>query len=661
MLIEDGEAEGLVASLAIKLDTSASAPVIRHSTRGLRAEIAERAQSGASQGAFLPLRHAARAFDLNEVEYDALLLALAVELDSRFGRLIAYLNDHAGRTRPTLGLALALTGGEQSSQLSAVDLSERPLIRDGLIELEGDGPLPGLAMRIPRPLLRCLSGSVPSEPDTDVLYFRHPDQGLLNRLVLADSIHKSLAAWSDACRHGTNAPVLIIHGASGSGRTTAAVATASAAGLGSVVVAVAPDTLSENLRHARRRARWHRAALVIQIQDGANTPGMNWRALWSQVADVESPIFVTASSAQVEWAASATSQEPAVMLLDEPGREQRSLLWKAMLPPGDYMDEASIEALSVRFRFNPRRIARAVKRAMSDVALSPPGARHFTHAVLERACRELGSAAMGPLAQKLPLPYTREELILPPRAEAELTLALDWIRHQRMVLEKWGFGSRITMGRGLTALFAGPPGTGKTMAAQVLARELGLDLYRVDLSRVMSKYIGETEKNLGALFDQAQASSAVLFFDEADALFGKRSEVKDAHDRYANVEIGYLLQRMEEYDGATVLATNRMRDLDEAFLRRFHIVVDFPVPSEADRLRIWEGMFPAQARRDAELDFAPLARDFELTGGEIKNAALAAAYLAAAEGKPIGRAHLDRAVRRELLKSGKVVDGPELK
>jgi SpoVK/Ycf46/Vps4 family AAA+-type ATPase len=172
---------------------------------------------------------------------------------------------------------------------------------------------------------------------------------------------------------------------------------------------------------------------------------------------------------------------------------------------------------------------------------------------LAHACREVGSAAMGPLAQKLPLPFQWADLVVPQALEVELDLAIAWMHQQRRVLDEWGFGRWVAMGRGLTALSAGPPGTGKTMAAQVLARALGLDLYRVDLSRVMSKWIGETEKNLSRLFDEAQASGAVLFLDEADApLFGKRTEVKDAHDRYANVETAYLLQRIKEHDGVVI-------------------------------------------------------------------------------------------------------------
>jgi SpoVK/Ycf46/Vps4 family AAA+-type ATPase len=261
---------------------------------------------------------------------------------------------------------------------------------------------------------------------------------------------------------------------------------------------------------------------------------------------------------------------------------------------------------------------------------------------------------MGPLAQKLPLPYAWDDLVVPPPVRQELELARIWMHQQRKVLDLWGFGRRVAMGRGLTMLFGGPPGTGKTMAAQVLAGALTLDLYRVDLSRVVNKYIGETEKNLSQLFDEAQASGAALFFDEADALFGKRSEVKDAHDRYANLEIGYLLQRMEEYEGVTILASNRARDMDEAFTRRFQFIIDFPMPDEAHRLKIWQGMFPAEAERDGTLDLAALAKRFETSGGEIKNAVLAAAYVAAGEQVPLCTRHLIQAVRREFRKGGRL-------
>jgi SpoVK/Ycf46/Vps4 family AAA+-type ATPase len=215
------------------------------------------------------------------------------------------------------------------------------------------------------------------------------------------------------------------------------------------------------------------------------------------------------------------------------------------------------------------------------------------------------------------------------------------------------------MGKGLNALFAGPSGTGKTMGAEVVARDLGLDLYKIDLSTVMSKYVGETEKNLERIFRAARNSNAILFFDEADALFGKRSEVRDAHDRYANVEISYLLQRMEEYDGLVILTSNLSQNMDEAFVRRMHFTVEFPYPEAEDRKRIWEIVFPQQAPLAAGVDFAALAERYRLTGGNIRNIALTAAFLAARDGGVIDMQHLLWATRREFQKMGRLADERE--
>jgi hypothetical protein len=228
----------------------------------------------------------------------------------------------------------------------------------------------------------------------------------------------------------------------------------------------------------------------------------------------------------------------------------------------------------------------------------------------------------------------------------------DWLEYGDVLLHDWGMAKKIKPG--FRVLFHGPPGTGKTFTATLLGKSSGRDVYRVDLSMVVSKYIGETEKNLRRVFDAAEEGGAILLFDEADALFGKRSEVKDAHDRYANLEIGYLLQRMEEYEGVTILASNRARDMDEAFTRRFQFIIDFPMPDEAHRLKIWQGMVPSEAERDGTLDLATLAKRFETSGGEIKNAVLAGAFLAAGAQVPLRTEHLIRAVRREFRKGGRL-------
>jgi SpoVK/Ycf46/Vps4 family AAA+-type ATPase len=223
------------------------------------------------------------------------------------------------------------------------------------------------------------------------------------------------------------------------------------------------------------------------------------------------------------------------------------------------------------------------------------------------------------------------------------------------VLETWGFDRKLALGKGINVLFAGPSGTGKTMAAEIISHELRLELYKIDLSGVVSKYIGETEKNLSRIFTVAESSNAILFFDEADALFGKRSEVRDAHDRYANVEISYLLQRMEEYAGIVILATNLRKNMDDAFVRRMHFSIDFPFPNEKQRRRIWEKIWPAATPRSPALDMDFMARRFEMTGGNIRNIALTAAFFAAEEESAITMMHLIRATQREYQKMGKVV------
>src|SRR6185369_9673429 len=215
------------------------------------------------------------------------------------------------------------------------------------------------------------------------------------------------------------------------------------------------------------------------------------------------------------------------------------------------------------------------------------------------ACRLQSNRKLAALAQKITPRYKWTDIVLPAGRLEQLREICNTLRHRSRVYEDWGFGRRLALGKGLNVLFAGPSGTGKTMAAEILAGELGLDLYKIDLSSVVSKYIGETEKNLSKIFAEGRASNAVLFFDEADAVFGKRTEVRDAHDRYANIEVSYLLQRMEEYEGMVILASNLRKNMDDAFVRRLHFSIEFPFPTDADRRRIWDGLWPADSRSRA--------------------------------------------------------------
>ena len=285
-----------------------------------------------------------------------------------------------------------------------------------------------------------------------------------------------------------------------------------------------------------------------------------------------------------------------------------------------------------------------------------PDSWQITAADLSAACRAQSSPKLGSLARKIEPKHTWDEIVLPQDSFAQLRELCEQARWRHRVYGEWGFDRKLSLGKGLNALFSGPPGTGKTMAAEVIAGELQLDLYRIDLSQVVSKYIGETEKNLHQIFLEAEAAQAILFFDEADALFGKRSEVKDAHDRYANIEVGYLLQKMEEYEGVAILATNLSRHIDDAFLRRMHFIIEFPFPDLQYRRQIWQGVFPRETPLADEVDFDVLAREIKLAGGNIKNIALAAAFYTAGNGQIVQMPHLWQAARREHQKLGRTWD-----
>ncbi len=306
----------------------------------------------------------------------------------------------------------------------------------------------------------------------------------------------------------------------------------------------------------------------------------------------------------------------------------------------DISDE-DITLLANQFVLSSRRIQDAVREAGDRAALRPAEQAVLSKEDLFSAARSQSNQGLRQLAQK--------DIILPGRAMQQLHEVCAAVKYRHIVFLQWDFERKLALGKGVNILFSGPSGTGKTMAASIVANALERDLYKIDLSNVVSKYIGETEKNLSRIFHEAQASNAILFFDEADALFGKRSEVKDAHDRYANIEVAYLLQKMEEYTGIVILATNLSKNLDDAFARRMQYTVEFPFPDADSRERIWRGMFPDKAPLSQDIDFGFLARQFELAGGNIRNIALAAALMAAEEGSKEGKDSKDIAIRMEHL------------
>jgi SpoVK/Ycf46/Vps4 family AAA+-type ATPase len=308
--------------------------------------------------------------------------------------------------------------------------------------------------------------------------------------------------------------------------------------------------------------------------------------------------------------------------------------------------------VAAKFRLSIEQI-----RAAAEVSRLSAQARNGARpevADLNFGARHASSSRLGELAVALEPAYSWGDLVLPQRQLELLRSISAYLRHRDRVLSEWGYEATVSRTQGLKVLFAGESGTGKTMAAQVLGAALGLELFRVDLATIVSKYIGETEKNLERVFTAADGSNAILFFDEADALFGRRSEVSDSHDRYANIEVAYLLQRMEAYPGAVILATNFRRNIDDAFVRRLDFVIDFPFPAAEDRARIWRLVLPPAAPVSDDVDIEFLAAQFKLSGGAIRNCSLAAAFSAADDGTQIEMRHLVRAVAQEYSKQGRL-------
>jgi len=425
-------------------------------------------------------------------------------------------------------------------------------------------------------------------------------------------------------------------GAPGSGRTTLAARIAARLGARLVAVnaaelAARPDPVAAATREVRS-ARL--AGSVIAWENAEALPDELWPAIPAEP--------LTFMSVRVPAAVASGCRSIRRSVRCEPiGRDDRIRLWSSLVatPAPDVVADWSLR---------PAEIGVAAR-------VAPAG----DHEVTE-VCRRLLMADAPELASPLPLPFRWPDLVLAAATEEHLREFEVQAASRGRVLDDWGFSRLTSLGRGTTALFAGPSGTGKTMAAQVLARSLGLDLYRVDLAAVVSKYIGETEKRLRELFEACERAPVLLLFDEADALFGKRTQVSDAHDRYANIEIDYVLQRMEQFDGVAVLTTNRKGDLDTAFIRRIRFVIDFAPPDASERERLWR--IALEGARDAagrplvdQLDWSRLGRELDLTGAGIKAAALAAAFLASSDGGLIAERHVLAAARRELAKQGVVV------
>ncbi|HEX2030409.1 MAG TPA: ATP-binding protein [Actinomycetota bacterium] len=572
-------------------------------------------------------------FGLSGFERDVLLLCAGVELDSDLGSLCAAAQGDAARTLPTFGLAMAALPDPHWSALTP----EAPLRRWRLIDLGDAGPLTLRSLWIDERILHYLTGvqhlderlsgsvrplPVPREVSA-------PERSLAERIA---------AVWKDGDERSPR--VLRLGGGDPDARRAVAAAAAASVGLLTLEVdgrslPADPHEIEALARLCDREAALSAAALLVEAEDRAEQEAA------SRFLDrLGAPAIISATHP------SHTGRRPAIgfEMKEATAAEQRSA-WRRALGAAASSLDGDLDPLVAQFSLRPEAIRAASASALADGAID--GEHPLASALWDAARREARPQLDG-LAQRLEPTVTRDDLVLPTAQAQVLREMAMHVRHRMRVHEDWGFRRRSSRGLGISALFAGPSGTGKTMAAEALANELRLDLYRIDLSQVVSKYIGETEKNLARVFDAAERGGAVLLFDEAEALFGRRTEVRDSHDRYANIEVGYLLQRMEAYRGLAILTTNMKESLDHAFLRRIRFVVHFPFPDAEHRTEIWRRIFPPETPTEA-LDAERLGA-LSVTGGTIRNIAVHAAFLAADEGAPVRMDHLRRAARGEFTK-----------
>jgi ATPase family associated with various cellular activities (AAA) len=582
-----------------------------------------------------PLHRLIARAELTDLDVDLLLVALLPDLDARFEKLYGYLNDDVTRRRASVGLALELAGGSPVAAAHRRRLSwGAPLVDRSLLLVEdSERPFLTRSLRVPDRVARHLLGDDGLDPTlidfaVSIPAYEAPLAVAL-RLSFASGI--SLAYLREQA--GGLAAPLAVAALAGSGQPALCldltrlaadadpdglVATAGRESLmrGGGLVAGPVEALAESCAPALRRLTRLGVPVVLV---GAGT----WDPTWSDAV----PLLADAPSL---------------------GPTERTLLWAQRL--GDAAEDAV--AGTAHFVLGPVQVGRAVLAAEAAARLHG-GA--LTSADLHRGARAQNAAGLERLARRIEPEVSWSDLVLPDAVQRQLREVTARARHRDRVLSQWRMRRGGGRGRGVMALFAGDSGTGKTMSAEVIAGDLGLDLYTVNLATVVDKYVGETEKNLERIFAEASGVNAVLLFDEADAIFGKRSEVRDAHDRYANIESAYLLQRMETFDGLAILATNLRANIDDAFTRRLDAIVDFVAPNDTLRLALWERCLAAPLPHANDLDLAFVARAFELSGGNIRSAATTAAYLAADADSAVGMGHLIAAVQQEYRKLGRLV------
>lgn len=644
------------------------------------------AQSGLT-GVFLPLPYIERIFGMQAWERQCIMIALAVELDRKYERIFGFLIDDLTAKHPNISLLLQLACRDLG-EMSAARLSLSPsgkLAKYMLYKEAGELTTRSLLSKLvflDRRMVRFLLDEtvLHSEEELFRVTQRHaldmPLPQLRTGLELQDQLQTFVREMYAPGKKERKRIAFYIWGPSGAGKKLQVQHCCRSFGkpvlfadLSAMLLLDKPFDLL--LDEVLREAILHQAILglthveVLFPEEPDLLSRQRLEAVYHCLNSYNGLLFLLADKHQ---RLSSELKERLVIDLEIPipDDEQRHKLWESFALECGLNYKVDWAVFGSKFRFTPGQINRALMLAQGFAAWNgsrnSENAAHLAkrsgidvvEAALYKACFMQVQHRLAKKAVRIQPKYAWEDIILPTEQKEQLRQACNQMKYRSIVYNRWGFERKLAYGKGLSMLFAGPPGTGKTMSAQVVANELQLELYKIDLSQVISKYIGETEKNLHEIFEEARLSNAILFFDETDALFGKRSEVKDSHDKYANIETAYLLQKMEEYEGITVLATNLLNNIDEAFIRRISYIIKFPFPDEEQREKIWRSMFPKEAPIGDDVDFKYVASKFQVAGGYIKNIAVSSAFMAADAGTVIGMRHILQAVKYEMQKTGKI-------
>ncbi len=642
-----------------------------------RAHMSARALRTADLDGSLPLEDLRAAFDVLDPRlFDVLIALLVAEIDPDFLRAYSHAWCDFTRRQPTIGFLLELLARSYEDREHLVTVFtalDHPIFRFGVVEVQGptkgfDQPRVDRAVRLADRIVSFLCGL--REPPEDQVGMRG---GLLaakldlDAVLLPDEVKQSfLRAFRAGLRGRPEEGVILLHGPGGSGKRSLAAATAAHHDR-SVLAAHMADLPADPAGFARKLTAFLREARL----QGAVPLILGADLLWTTADDSEErprgsllealatvrrwhrgPLVLTGP--QKLPALVATFPRAVQIAVPHPSAEVQRQLWARCLGPGVRFTEGfGIDEVVLRYSLAGgviESVAQEVRRHEIEDGSAPLTPGDIFPAIRTRLRHRLGA-----LAVPVERGFALDDLVVPKRTREGLQEIVAFVRHRERIVTDWGFGQKASYGRGTSGLFHGPPGTGKTMAASIVGTELGMEVFQIDLSRIVDKYIGETEKNLSRVFDEGSRAQALLLFDEADSLFGKRTSVKTSVDRYANLEVNFLLQMMEAYEGICVLTSNFPEAIDDAFKRRIRFKVVFPFPTAEERVELWRRMMPAAAPLADDVSFEELAARYELTGAYIKNVALRAAAMAAEREHLIDRALLIEAANREYVELGKIV------